>query len=228
MRILIAGTSWVATIARRDIVSLWAKLNLHLNHDCDILIVDSPGAYDPAQFIEDERIKHFRFGDNIGHLSLGGGDGYGRAFCKSLEIAIEQEYDYVISTDSDILCARPIRPICERMAKTGVKIAAPLERNYMFVENGLVFADVRWLKESRFVERYDWEHFAGILPELHFEKIAGDDLWLLPLRGLRNDQNQITWQNFSTVMSYGFDTLTHCSDFSLYAKFLKRNGINLP
>ncbi len=226
-RILIAGTSWVATIPRRDLVQLWAKVTAHLNPDCDMIVVDSPGPYNPSEFISDDRIRHFRFEDNIGHLSLGGRDGYGRAFVKSLQIAIDEGYDYVISMDTDILCAAPFSPLCARMAKAGVKISCPLEPNYHFVENGIVFADVKWLKESDFIARYDWETPRPIIPELHFEKVAGEDLFLMPLRGMRNDQNAITWENISYVLPYGFDFITHCADFNLYHKFLKRNGIKV-
>lgn len=230
MRVLIAGTSYVATYERRELVKLWAKLNWHLNSDCDMLVVDSASPYDPAEFLSEYRsIKHFRFHDNIGHMSANGVDGHGRAFCKALQMGLDGGYDYTLMVDTDMLFARPVKPVFLRMQNSRVKVAAPMDFQYHFLEEGLAFFDMGWVKRTEFIQRYDWEHpMPNTLPERRFEILAGDDLWVLPFRGIRNDGNLISWNNVDAGFPHGWDFFSHSSDFSLYKRFLRVNGITLP
>lgn len=172
------------------------------------------------------------FSDNIGHLSLGGGDGWGRSFCKGLEIAIVSGYDYVVYLEPDLIFAPKVMPIVEKMRRCGVKAAAPMDTVYHFIANEIMFLDVAYLKESRFVERYDWANPPPLhyltTPEKRCEDLLKDELWILPIRGLRNDHHMLTRENIGRrdkVFPLGLDYLTHCRDFALYEMFMQINGL---
>lgn len=232
-RMLIASMSYVATKERRDLTILWSKLIDRLNPDTDVFLVDSSSPISPVEFLGwgdypiRPRKSIFRFGENIGHLNQGGGNGAGRAFAKCLEVAIEEKYDHVAIIESDLLFARPVSQVIERMERTGVKAAAPMDFMYHFIESGLVFLNVQYIKDTNLVERYAWDKPLTIFPEVHLEKLLGDDLWILPFRGLRNDGNKIDWRNWDRSFPYGVDYFTHSADVGLYDRFLRQNGIKL-
>lgn len=239
---LILGTCYVDTEEMEDVVDMWARLVRKLNPECDVLLVDSASPVKLSGFLPrlgynclcpmptpehltgtSERVIGF-FPDNIGHLSRGGRDGWGRALSAGIDYAVRQGYTHLAYIDADILLARPVQPILDKMIRTGVKIACPLEPQYLMVENGIIFADVAYLRDSKFIERYDWENppTDGRLPENRFEDLVSDELFLLPLRGLRNDFGAITPQNVGRAP----DWITHASS-EVYAAFLKVNGIKL-
>lgn len=227
-RTLIFGTSYIADYARRNVVDLWARVTAKLNPDTDISLIDSASPIRPESFLS-SRIQIFQFGDNVGHLNITGKDGWGRAFCKGIELAISGGYDYVAHIDSDMLFARSASQIVAKIARTGVKVACPMAHPYLFAETACLFASVPYLKEIDFVKQYDWEHPAGKpIPEVRCEQIFGDDLFGLPLKGIRNDGNAVTWLNFDhRAAAYGLDFFTHSADFGLYERFLRLNGIRL-
>lgn len=172
------------------------------------------------------------FSGNIGHLSLGGGDGWGRSFCKGLEIALSSGYEYVVYLEPDLIFAPKVMPIVEKMRRCGVKAAAPMDTVYHFIANEIMFLDVAYLRESRFVERYDWANPPPLhyltTPEKRCEDLLKDELWILPIRGLRNDHHMLTRENIGRrdkVFPLGLDYLTHCRDFALYEMFMQINGL---
>lgn len=233
MKPLLFGTCYVADEPMRDLVITWSRLNRKLNPGLDILLVDSASPFDPRYFLPTKaplqaNVIVRRFDDNIGHLSRGGRDGWGRAFCFGIEFAIQWGYSHIAYIDADMLFARPVMPILQKMARVGVKIACPLDPTYGFVENGLVFAEVEYLRKIDFVGRYDWpkspqpESFDK-LPERRFEKIVEDDLFLLPIRGLRDDYGHFAE---TTNFSFGLDYLTHAKPAG-FDFFLKMHGIEL-
>jgi GT2 family glycosyltransferase len=235
-RTLIFATSYIADFTRRDLVSLWAKVTTKLNPDHDILLVDSASPVDPREFLgwADYSVgapitrSVYRFPENIGHLNITGKDGWGRGFCKGIEIAIERGYEYMAHVDSDLIFCRPVEPIIEKLEKYGVKVAMPMGHPYLFTETAALFVSVPYLKEIDFVGKYNWEvPVAGRIPEMRCEDIFGDDLFCLPLRGMRNDGNLITWKNFDKMFPYGLDFFTHSQDMGLYDRLLKKNGIKL-
>lgn len=229
-RVLIYGSSWVNNFHVRDLCKLWAKVTRYLNPNERIVLLDSDSPIKPSEFMPTEfEIEHYQFGDNPGHLHRHGqGDGAGRALCKGIELAIDDNYDYVVYIEGDLIFAHPVMPIIKRMAKHGIRFAAVMDTTYFFLEGGLYFMDVAYLKATDFIGRYDWQDNSPERqteePEFRTEKIVKDELWLLPLRGLRNDYNQVTRSN---LMSHrrGLDYITHCRDFGLYAKFIEMNGI---
>ena len=86
MRVLIFGTVHADTPEKLHIAQMWATLHRDINPTCDLLLVDTNTL--PHDFTYG--VEVFSFGDNIGHLARGGRDGWGRAFCKGLEIGVDR------------------------------------------------------------------------------------------------------------------------------------------
>ena len=255
-KILILGTSYVGPGAQGygdRLVTLWARLALHLNPGIHVTLIDSASPTAPAEFLrplgfkamtitEDSAFRMdltapgtvLTWTDNVGHLNSTGVDGWGRSFCKGIDVAISHGFDYLAYMDADIICTDPVRPIIAKMKASGVKAACPMDTSYNFIENGLMFLDVRYLKASKFVARYDWRSRSGRtqtpqnIPEYEFEKLLGDALFTLPMRGIRNDFNRITVNNLEHAFPYGgCSFLTHCGDFAVYQRLLELKGIAL-
>lgn len=249
MKTLIAGAAFVKTHYKRDITKLWARLNAHLNPDCDILLIDSASPIPVASFIgwqspqvwelgetppldakDHPEASRFiaRFKDDLGHRA-----GALRDIPMCLKMAVAMGYERFALIECDLLFAQPVTPIFERMEKANVKAAAPMDMVYQFVEMGLMFFDVAYLRETGFHEKCacDENIYSKTRewPERTYEKMLGDDLWILPLRGMRNDGARLNWKNFDDKsFPYGLDLLTHCNDFGLYEKFIRYNGVKLP
>lgn len=231
MKRLVFGTSYIDNVERREVVALWYWLINQLT-SADILIVDSASPIPPESFLPPlDGTMIFRFSDNIGHLNITGRDGWGRAFCKGLEHAIDNGYDQVACIDTDVLFARPIDPIFDKLAATGVKCAAPMDMTYWFIEAAIIFFDVKWLVERNFIARYDWENPPAELSpanisERRVELACGNDFFCLPLRGLRNDKGMLKRTELVKERNpYGLDYLTHLNDFGLIPPFLQMNDL---
>lgn len=230
VRPLIYGTCYVDTPEKRAAVILWANVARYLNPDIDILLIDSCSPFNPAHFLPrnlDISIK--RLDENVGHLSRGGRDGAVRSICEGMQWAIDNEYTHCVHWECDLLFARPVTPILKRMADSRVGVACGFDRNHQFCEFGISFYDVLYLIQNKFIEKYDWKNSpaadrAENLPERRMENILGDGLWILPMRGLRNDFNQITRDNIRNL-NYGLDYLTHVGDNELFNIFMEMNKI---
>ena len=221
---LIFGTCYIGTVIMKCHVELWCKLMRKLNPETDILLIDSCSIYSPQEFAASNGINFIDFGNNVGHLSLQGRDGWGRAFCKGIQYAIDNNYKYVVYTDADIFLSFPVKSVIDKMERTNVKICTPFDITYLFIENGVVFADVNYMNESRFISKYDWENANQPIPEHRCASLWQDELFILPILGFRNDSSHITHQN---VENPQIQYLTHCKDFSLYQHFLESRGIML-
>lgn len=238
MKTLIMGTSYVASGNEgaqgygQRLVEMWADLAINLNPGTDMLVVDSASPVSPAKFLASRPTDIFTFSDNIGHINTTSRDGWGRAFCKGVEIAIDRGYEYLAYMDVDIMLARPVGPIIEKMARSGVKAACPMDCQYNFLENGLMFLDVAYLRDSDFVRRYDWPSRtrsadAMEIPEMVFERLMEDVLFTLPLRTYRDDMKRITPNNIEHAFPYGIDAITHMASIECYERFLEMKGIKL-
>ena len=99
MSTLIFGTSYIGDANAYWIARQWLHLNELLNHDTTVLVVDSAS---PIPFPTGNRWL-IQLGDNIGHPSRGGSDGWGRAFCVGLEYAIACEYDLAVHIETGLM-----------------------------------------------------------------------------------------------------------------------------
>jgi hypothetical protein len=224
LRVLIFATSYVATEERLKLLDQWIELHRRLNADCKLWIVDSRS---PLLWAGDGGPLHklaasvTSFPDNIGHLSKGGEDGWGRAFCHGLYFAIDDGFDYVVHIEGDSLFRLPVMPIVEQMARDGIKVASvPIgygeAQRSTWVETGLMFFDVEYLKNSRFIAGYDWPNRkARPQPEIVIRKMLGNDLVMLPLKAERSDKGEITVDNVAE-----FDWITHCKP-EVYDRFVE-------
>lgn len=238
MKTLIMGTSYIAAGNEGaqgygpKLVNLWARLTRHLNPDSDILIVDSASPVDVSEATAPVDLTVLQLGDNVGHINVSGRDGWGRAFCAGVKEAIDLKYDCIAYCDVDIIFARPVGPIIEKMAKFGVKAACPMDCQYSFLENGLMFLDVAYLRDSDFVGRYNWESRTRSadpmeIPEMVFERLMEDVLFTLPLRTYRDDMKRLTPNNIEHAFAYGIDAVTHLASIECYERFLEMKGIVL-
>lgn len=208
-RVLVFGTTYVDTPEQAKLVAQWEELHRKVNGwTVDLALVDS----DSPLVLPGEDAAKYSFPDNIGHLARGGKDGWGRAFCKGLEMAIDGQYDYVVHIEGDSLFKRPVMPIIRQMIAGGIKAASvPVEgtkrRETGWTETGLMFFSVDYLWQSRFIEKYDWwNRTAKPYPEQAIFDLLGADLLMLPLRAERGDRGQITADNVAEL-----DWVTHAA-----------------
>lgn len=242
---LLVGMCWLPTEHARMTLEIWTRLQLALNPDCDILVIDSQSPVDPMHAIgnfgfvdralaaSDEiptglaPLTLVRFPDNVGHLSRGGLNGAGRALCKGIEIGLANGYSFIANVECDMMLGRSISALLARMNKARVRFAAPFDSDYRFLETGIMLWQAEWLRRSNFVARYSWQTPLppGVFPEHHAAALGGDDLWYLPLTGLRNDQNRVTTTNYASLFPRGLDYITHVRDIALLHKFMDMNKI---
>jgi hypothetical protein len=232
--LLVFGTIYVDSKERQRLAEQWLTLHSALNPDCDLLLVDSnsPLPLTRADFAA-PKFEKFNFGDNVGHLSRKGRDGWGRAFCKGLDLACERGYEHVAHVEGDSLLRVPVRDLVASMIATGKSVASipvhGMDRDIPgWVETGLMFFSTSFLRRSQFTRRYDWRNReVRPTPEVVVRNLIGDDnLLMLPLRGLRGDKNQVTHGN---IVSLNLDWVTHChNDIWAYDRFVEANLPDLP
>lgn len=225
---LVYGSCYIQTEQELANIVLSHKVFRHLNPHLDFILLDSCSPFDPSNVIRGEEI--YRFPDNPGHLSRGGGDGAGRSFCEGMTLAINRDYDYCVCWEMDVFFFKPMQPIIDAMAKASVKAAALPQSQYVFPEFGVSFYNVRYLREKNIVGRYDWWNAPNYpIPEMRIFNMLGDDLWLLPLSGMRNDHHQLNSTNLAQAFPYGpCSWLTHCyQDPQTYHRAIEMNGIKL-
>lgn len=222
-RTLILGTSHIHGSAAAETFRIWADLTLRLNPGTDILVVDSASPMELPYFAPP--LKYRLLPDNIGHLSRGGRDGWGRAFMTGAEHAIERDYDWMVNIECDLLFARPVAETIGKMARHGVLCAAPMAYPYQFTETALSFWSVPYLLMSGLVERYDWENppLNGLLPEQRIDAICAAEMFALPLRGMRNDQ-RVSPDQLRAMFPHGIDWIHH-ADLPVLRRFLEMNGL---
>jgi hypothetical protein len=216
---LIFATVFVDSGARQNLTQQWLELTSALNPGVPLLLVDSksplPLVSEPWRLLHPEiQYRIFNFGDNIGHLSRNHGrDGWGRAFCKGLQTAIDEGYTYVAHIEGDSLLRLPVASLIGQMVAAKKRIAttpvAGLVRDMPgWIETGLMCFETAYLKQSRFIEKYDWPHReARPTPEIIVANIVRADMYVLPIQAVRGDKQQVTYEN---VLSLGLDWLTHC------------------
>lgn len=222
-RTLIMGTCYLHGAAAAETFRMWANLTMKLNPGVDILVVDSASPMEMPYF--PPPLKYLNLPNNIGHLSHGGQDGWGRAFTAGVQYAVKHEYDWLANIECDILFAKPVSEIIDKMTRSGVVCAAPMAMPYQFTETGLSFWSVPYLQSNAVIERYDWEYppTTGLFPEERIDQICAGEMFALPLRGFRNDTK---WgaDHIQALFPRGIDWITH-SDLPVLRRFLEMNGL---
>lgn len=215
--VTIFGTSYLKDATDLWLFRQWLHLNRTLNPHARLIVVDSASPVSPylADFPRDDGEHLLQLGDNIGHLGKTGRDGWGRAFCHGLEVAGE-DAGWIVHMETDLLFALPVQRMLDRMEISGVEVVAPWALPYPFIETALMFFDAHWVRKHNLGARYDWEHGRG-LPEKRVEEIAGEDLWIAPIRGLRMDVRE-------QALPQPLDWVTHAT-VAQYRQFLRQNGL---
>jgi ADP-heptose:LPS heptosyltransferase len=225
---LIFGTIYVDGPERQRLTEQWLTLNSALNPDCDLLLVDSasPVPLVHAGFAMPPRAEVFNFGDNVGHLSRKGRDGWGRAFTKGLDLAVERGYRHVLHIEGDSLLRVPAEALIKQLPSgkgVGSVIVKGMHREFSnWLETGLMLFTTDYLKRSQFTRLYDWpKREVRPTPEMIVYGLIGSQFHPLKLNARRGDKNEITHEN---VLKLDLDWVTHChNDIEVYAKFLKAN-----
>jgi len=242
--ILLFGTFYVDSVDREALTELWITLHTALNDaNCDFLVVDSQS---PIKKFQDwhpydgkrHRRMYYNFPDNIGHLSrplvTPGRDGWGRAFCKGIEIAIALGYEYVVHIEGDSLCRLKVADVVRQMQEEGIECTSSYVRGMRnkdmeteWVETGLMFFATDYLKRCDFIARYDWAHRqVSPSPERFImQQILRRDLdykrmRLEGIKALRADKNQINKGNIETL---NLDWVTHqhnSAQQEVYSRFV--------
>lgn len=224
-RILIFGTSYVASAAAAFTYRLWAHVLRERNPGAYILAVDTRAEFGSTRI---DGVDVLQLPDNIGHLSKNGRDGWGRAWTRGIDFGLsDDEFEWIAHVEADLLCAVPIADIVAKMERANVKIAMPVASPYGFPETALMIARTDYLRESRLVERYDWATSdPAKLPEKRIAELTAPDLFLLPMQGARIDR-PITLAGLYEAFPDGMDWITHAQPALLRA-FLRMNGISEP
>jgi len=221
MKTCIMSTAYIDTEPKRVLMEMWLKLNRKLSPECDIIVIDSTS---PKKMLP-LPVSSFRF-----DILLNGyhHDEAARSRRKGFEMAIGAGYDWMAYIECDLLFSKSVMPIIDKLERHKIKVAAAFEHQYQFIESQLMFYDLRYLAEIDFIKKWNWN--ASKVPkfdELRQEEFFSDELFILPLRGMRNDIDFVTPENMRTAFKYGIDFLSHCKDPKCYDKFLEMNGIKL-
>lgn len=236
MKAFIFGTAYIENPQRAELVQMWIELNEFLNPEFPLVIIDS--ASDPmwrnmalgGRNVEIHTVKEgdplpplksgvnwIDFPENLGHPSIHGVDGWGRAFARAIEIGIAQNYDYVINIESDLLFRPKVMDVLKEQHDKQIKFMTAWERSYGFMENCICFMQTEYLRAIDFIGQYNWRvHRPDRLPELRMEDITMKDLYVKPWRGLRDDFGHCQPEHVPNL-----DYLTHAHDQRLYYLFME-------
>jgi hypothetical protein len=221
-RVAIFGTSYVDSAMKSFTYRLWAHVLKVRNPGMDIWAIDTAGSRPP----EVPGVEVVCIPDNVGHLSRGGGDGWGRAWSRGVEL-LAGRYDWLVHIEADLLCAVPVEDLVRRVARVGVRIAMPVAFPYNFPETALMVMNAAWVRETRLVERYEWASSpVQPPPEKRLEALAGEDLFLLPMQGARIDM-PMSVSELRGAFPDGMDWITHAPP-ALLREFLVMNAMEEP
>jgi len=223
LRVLIFGTVHVDTIEKQFLVEQWDELHSELNPDCELMLIDANNSV--RESLDNSIV--YSFPDNIGHLSRGGQDGWGRAFCFGIHYAIENGFDYAVHIEGDSLCRLDVMRECLEMRQTntlvaGVPVRGTKKCEKDWIESGLVFMDTRFLSAIEFIERYDWPNFSvkkyPHTPEWWLHDIFGDKFKTMHWKTIRDDCDKL---NEATVSQYHWITHTKTSIYDAFMVYAK-------
>ena len=218
-RTLIVGTSYVHGRAATEVYRMWAHLVTKLNPGMKVLQIDASSPALPKL----PGVQVYPV-ENFGHLSRGGRDGWGLSFTTGVRSAIGGGYDWLVNIETDVLFARPVGPIINRLIRHGINCAAPMAIPHSFTATELSFWNVEYLRQIDLIGKYDWKNPpAGVLPEQRIDAICAYEMFALPLRGMRNDHG-IPASVLRRAFPAGIDWITH-AELPVCLEFLRMNGI---
>jgi len=227
MQILIYATTFIGTSKKARLLEHWLDLRLKLDGgNCDILLVDShspwPRLHDKPLIDEHyaKRVTVHSFDDNIGHSHFGGCDGFGRSFCHGLTTAINDNYDYVAHIEGDMLFRLPVARVVDEMKCHNIMALSTFDPSNAYVETGLMFFNVGYLRQRKLVEAYNWKSRENYIAEHLLADLLGDDLFLKRWRGLRNDRGDNDKITLENMLSRAPIWITH-ADPEIYEHFMK-------
>jgi hypothetical protein len=237
---LFLTTTFIRDQSGRFLLGLWNRLRERLSGEFDCLVIDSaspiplplPG-FERGVLEGEDHVPTvlgpktiWSFDRNIGpppNRMDGSPDSFIRAFKKGVEIAYASGYARVFFVISDMLLMRPAAPIIDRCERHNIRAATPWDCYYQWCETDIICADVPRLAVAMIP--IDWRSPPKSFWERTFEAIAGDELFILPLRGARDDHHKLTSGNLDKFFPHGVDYLTHCHDFGAYRALLARHGL---
>lgn len=219
MKVLIFGTVYCDTEEKRHLAGQWGQLHGALNPGCDLLLVDS------ASPVPVRGIPLLQLGDNIGHLGRKGRDGWGRAFCAGLQYAIDHGYDFVVHIEGDSLFRQPVAKFCEFMREQEIPafvcgVNGTKFKEFAWVETGIMFFSVPYIRESNFIERYNWpdgesKKYPNTPEAVIYRMLNADDaLNTAPINVMRDDKNILTVENVEE-----YDWISHAAP-NIYSTFV--------
>ncbi len=228
---------------------MWLRLIRHFNPDCDVLLADTPADPSFANLVPSLRgvqnhivaedaplprlqpgINWISFADNIGHLSMSGRDGWGRAFCRGIEVALAENYDYVAHIEGDILCRLNFDEVIAKMKRHDIGALSTITTKWNLLETGLMFMDCNYLREIDFLKKYDWRTIAkdkkGERPENKIaETMQGRLLYDLWYGG--RDEHDDDHGLFISSDIPNLQFITHAREWHLYHEFMRYHAPSL-
>ncbi len=224
-----------------------------LNPDIDILLIDNASPVEPLPFLPGQwddmgvclstdgpiPVKPpgrtiMRFPDSLGHFHVDKErdpppkDGPGRSNMTSLRIAYASGYERSVYQETDCLFVRPYEEGFSQLTKKvgcqGPTVQAYLDWNIRY------HADLPWLRDFQFVEKYDWpkrvgDHYGEPVGEIIYANILGEHLQVLPMRGCRAGMHGLRADNMRTAYPDGIEWITH-SDQEGFEEFLRYTGFD--
>lgn len=198
---LVFGTCYVATEEKMDMFRAWLQC-MRRQNGVDLLVVDSASPFAREIRLELKDDEYVSFNDNIGHLAVHGRDGWGRAFCKGIEIAIEDGYKYAVHIETDLI----FRPSVNIMLMQSKPVVSVKANPYGHLETAIMSMDTAFMADIDFITRYDWaSKTKDDYPEHIVEQIIGPDniYYMDSIKGCRDDAKKITDAS-------NLDYITHC------------------
>lgn len=212
-----------SVVVRNDVIWNYQKVDNADTFEYDWILIDSdsPKEYTDQLGIEyrsvDDPFKPntiISFNDNIGHLSREGKDGWGRAFCKGIELAINNGYEWCFHVESDLIF-NPLRnTLSELFNYLKSRDAYPkvfssvCESIYTKpIETGLILMECDYLKNIDFINKYNWKITDRLpRPEERIKNIFKN--YAIAWYGFRAND----CYNLSVESIRKCDYLTHCSN----------------
>lgn len=240
MRGLIFGTFFAYDQATLELAADWRRCHAVCNPGWPLALIDSTSyrpyrsGNDPLSdfsYLEigsaiesgiplESRGTIVSFADNVGHLARGGRDGWGRAFCQGLQLAIDNEFDYVAHVEADLLSCVDWSKGAGLLEKQDRAVLAAFDPFHKCLETGLMLFRVSWLRDTDFISRYAWHlKTPADAPEDDVTDLCMEQLLFLDIPGCRDDNNTVRPEDVDRMLY-----LTHCREPGLYARFMKRFG----